>query len=441
MPKVTSPVIRLILRKEKPLKNGQYPIFLRVSFNGMCERSTGISCDMAHWDADGEKILRGFPNYKSLNDDIIRIRTNAVEESTRQRVNGKGFDIAAICASGCVISDGVGTSSSQKLSALVEAYLESHSLSANTRHSWRNLKNKFVDWFDDDVRRWDIDVFLKRCRENKLSDSTLSTLLGKLHALGLNLKNHDIYRYKVAVRQEHIDKRAMVFLKNRLLSMVADIDYGRGLFTYTDAYIDSFYRKKGLSGSLWALYAYYLLYLTALAPIDLALLKKSQVEVKYIGDNEYFIIKGNRSKTGVPYVISLKRNLENNILIWGLLMFNQGEMLTPICNGLTDKDKMNQRQRNFIQRCTPYLKEHFRRINEDIVQHNVDNKDNVPLIDMACTYYSARHSRATQIFNSPNGTPAILSNFMGRSPSGIQVYIKQLSSDTDLAEMANIVDI
>lgn len=441
MPKVFEPTIKLVLRKEKQQKDGLYPIFLRVSFNGMKERATGYACDIPHWNFNDECIRRGFPNFKSINEELQKLKSNAIDERTRQKINGKGFDIAAIIASGAVISVEVDNSLSSKLSGLVEAYTMSHSLKKNTYSCWRMLKNQLIEWFNDDVSKWNIDLYLKKCQEKGFSDSTMSMLLAKVKALGLNMKNIDIRRYKVAVRTTYIDKRTMVFVKNRLLSMVADIDERKKLYSYKDIYIDSFERKKGLSSPLWALYLFYMLYLTALSPIDLAFLKKAQVEVKYIGDEEYFIIKGNRSKTGVPFVISLKRNLENNILIWGLLMFNGGEYLLPICNGLTDRDKMNQRQRNTFQRCTPYLKEHFKELNIEIARHNVEENDNVPLIDMECTFYSARHSRATQIFNSPNATPAILSNFMGRSPNTLATYIKQLQTNSDLAEMANIIDV
>ena len=437
MPKVYEPQIKLVLRKEKPLKDGTMPIFLRVSFNGVKERATGYSCDMAHWDASGERVLRGFPNFKVINEELNRIKSVAVEERTKQRVNGKGFDIAIILRSGCVKNDAVDSCATNTFSGLVGAYLASHSLSYNTRQAWVVVRNRLISCFGDDTSQWDIDKFVKRCEADGLSDSTMSLLMGKVKALGLNIKNFNINRYKCAIRQHYIDKRAMLFVKSRLLGMIAHIK--GNTFTFTDEYIESF--NKPLSTPLWSLYIYYLLYLTALAPIDLAFLKKENVELKYIGSDEYFIIKGNRCKTGVPFVISIKRNLENNILIWGLLMFNKGEYLTPICNGLTDKDRMNHRQRNVILRCSKHLKKLFDDINQDIIKHNFDEKDNVPIIDKECTYYSARHSRATQIYNSPDATLGMLTTMLGRSPSNISVYLKQLSSESDLKQMGDIIDV
>ena len=212
-------------------------------------------------------------------------------------------------------------------------------------------------------------------------------------------------------------------------------------YTYKDEFIESFELKNGLRYNIWSLYIYYLLYVTALSPIDLALLKKSNVDILSVKDNDYYVISGYRSKTGVQFRVSLKRTMENNIIIGSLMMFTKGEYLTPICSGLTDFERCNQRQRNTINRCSKYLKEHFRAINEDIVRHNVEEKDNVPLIDMECTYYSARHSRATQIFNSPSATPAMLSQMMGRSANNIATYLHQLQSEQDLANMADITEI
>ena len=440
MPKVLKPTINLVLRKEKPLKDGLFPIFLRVSFNGVVERATGYSCDIAHWDKASQVIKRGFPNYKSINDSLSVLKAASIDRMEHQRYDGKGYDKKAILfAQEPLKEDGVNGCPPHSFSGLVGAYLASNSLSYNTRQVWRNLKNRLISCFGDDISKWDIDKFILNCESDGLSDSTIALLLGKVKALGLNMKNIDIRRYRVAQRNTYIPKQTMGFIRERLLSLMVEFEGER--YRYRDDFIQSFARKNGLRYSIWSIYIFYLLYLTALAPIDLAFLKKKNVDIISIKDDDYYIISGHRSKTGVPFKVSLKRNLENNILIGSLLMFTPDEYLTPICTGLTDIEKMNNRQRNVINKCSPKLKEHFRAINEDIVRHNVEEKDNVPLINMDCTFYSARHSRATQIFNSPLATPAMLSQIMGRSVNNIGTYIHQLSSEQDLARMADATEV
>ena len=439
MPKVFEPQIKLVLRKEKPLKDGTMPIFLRVSFNGVRERATGYSCDMVHWDASGERVRRGFPNFKVINENLLRIKAASINEMQKQKINGKGFDIAIILRSESLIYDNVDNSSSNKLSGLIEAYIATHSLKKNTLSCWRVLKNHLKECFDDDTSKWDIDTYISFCKSKGLSSSTMSMLMGKIRALRLEMKNVPTNQFKCATRNHYIPKQSMVFLKKRLLDMMVIMDESR--YTYRDEFIESFELKNGLRYNIWSLYIYYLLYVTALSPIDLALLKKSNVDILSVKDNDYYVISGYRSKTGVSFKVSLKRTMENNIIIGSLMMFTKGEYLTPICSGLTDFERCNQRQRNTINRCSKHLKEHFKAINEDIVKHNVEEKDNVPLIDMECTYYSARHSRATQIFNSPSATPAMLSQMMGRSANNIATYLHQLQNEQDLAQMADITEI
>ena len=87
------------------------------------------------------------------------------------------------------------------------------------------------------------------------------------------------------------------------------------------------------------------------------------------------------------------------------------------------------------------MKQHFRAVNRCIAEYNATHDDYIPTIDMDCTYYSARHSRATQIYNSPNATLGMLTTLLGRSPSNISVYLKQLQSESDLASMGDAIDV
>ena len=64
--KVSIAVVKLVLRTNKTLADGTHPIMLRVSFNGMKERSCGYSCPEKFWDKKNEMVKRGFPNFHML---------------------------------------------------------------------------------------------------------------------------------------------------------------------------------------------------------------------------------------------------------------------------------------------------------------------------------------------------------------------------------------
>lgn len=442
MPKINEPKIRLVLRTEKKNKDGLFPIYLRVNFRGMVERSTGYSCDAAHWDASGERVLRGFPNFKTINENLLRVKAAAINEVQKQKINGKGYNLHQVVAPEPLSDARLDGGKAGTLSGLVDDYIGTHSLKKNTLSCWRQLKNQLVEWFNDRVDKWDIDVYIKKCAEKNLSESTMSMLMGKVHALGLEMKGLEVKKWRCKVRDKYIDRRAMKFIEARLLDMVTVFNADRTMHTFTDEFIDSFGKKRGVA-NLWSLYYYYLLYLTALAPIDLALLQKSNIEVKTIGGDDYYIIKGRRSKTGVDFTISIRKTMEMSVIIGGPLYFNPGPFYLPICNGLDIRnfDACNQRQRNIFNRCSKYLKQHFRAVNRCIAEYNATHDDFIPVIDMDCTYYSARHSRATQIYNSPNATLGMLTTLLGRSPNNISVYLKQLQSESDLANMGDAIDV
>ncbi|OAN62435.1 hypothetical protein A8B79_02470 [Balneola sp. EhC07] len=58
----------LYLRSDSPRKNGEYPIYLRITSNRKHKYlSTGISVFQKHWNSDKEVIRKTHPSYKALN--------------------------------------------------------------------------------------------------------------------------------------------------------------------------------------------------------------------------------------------------------------------------------------------------------------------------------------------------------------------------------------
>ena len=61
MAKLSSASIRLVLKKNRKMSSGEYPIYIVVCFNGRLEKTTGVSCLERHWDAKRETIKSGQP--------------------------------------------------------------------------------------------------------------------------------------------------------------------------------------------------------------------------------------------------------------------------------------------------------------------------------------------------------------------------------------------
>ena len=77
--KVSIAVIKLVLRTNKTLADGSHPIMLRVSFNGMKERSSGYSCTEKYWSKKDECVKKGFPNYAIINHEIQKMKNEACQ--------------------------------------------------------------------------------------------------------------------------------------------------------------------------------------------------------------------------------------------------------------------------------------------------------------------------------------------------------------------------
>ena len=76
--KVSIAVIKLVLRTNKVLADGSHPIMLRVSFNGMKERSSGYSCTLKYWDKKNECVKRGYPNFVMVNAELRKMKDEAI---------------------------------------------------------------------------------------------------------------------------------------------------------------------------------------------------------------------------------------------------------------------------------------------------------------------------------------------------------------------------
>ena len=89
--KVQSAVVRLVLRTNKVLANGEHPIMLRVNYGYMREKSTGYSCDVAHWDRKNQLVRKGFKNAVLINQVITNYKDKVVARKLHYEMKGKGY--------------------------------------------------------------------------------------------------------------------------------------------------------------------------------------------------------------------------------------------------------------------------------------------------------------------------------------------------------------
>ena len=242
--------------------------------------------------------------------------------------------------------------------------------------------------------------------------------------------------YKLAERMQFVHQKSVEVMKEYFLSKVIKMT-GKRMFTYIDdGYID--YKNK-----LFPLYFWLLGYMfQGLSPIDLCMLRKEDFKRVMVNGEEYYSVNTSRCKTGVGVKIRIKvHTIYSQVMINRMLMSGDGWFL-PIMHGMgdnLDEGRYKTRMRSVMGYwMNGRLKDWWREINQVIINKNVSEGSNIPLIDEGNTYYSYRHSYA-QAFMQRGGTPMALATLLGRSENTLGVYLKQLSEEEDLVEAVSVM--
>lgn len=440
--KVSIAVIKLVLRTNKTLADGSHPIMLRVSFNGMKERSSGYSCTEKYWSKKDECVKKGFPNYAIINHEIQKMKNEAIERRNEFERLGKVYTPSMILA-----REEVRNAVTNDLCSLIQRYIDEKGLENKTIEKWNIVKRSLCRFSSNDLIVDEInEAFCRRyCRwleDRGLASGSIRSYMGKVAAIlhyAHKLKLIDEYPldgwkyhkdYREAKNELYIHSKSMEIMIEMFLNEVIERDGNR--WSYLDGAIE---KLMDIHSELYAHYLYIIgYYCKGLAPSDISFLKKGDIKVVMVKEKNYYAIDGFRSKTGMPYKIRLHQNcLLSNVLIRTMLMFNDGtDYFLPTLKGYVGKD-MKKRVNNLYTYHGEHLVSWFQRINEEIVRRNVENGENIELIDLECRYYSYRHSYIMSQIQKPNVNLLKIATETGKSLVSLHQYLSYLN-DLDLVE-------
>lgn len=439
--KVSIAVIKLVLRTNKTLADGSHPIMLRVSFNGMKERSSGYSCTEKYWDKKNEMVKKGYPNFVMVNVELKRMKDEAIARRDGFIARNEVYSPAMILA-----KDEVRNALTNDFKGLIERYIDEKGLESKTIEKWNIVKRSVIRFVGRDILINEIDEGFcrKYCRwleGNGLASGSIKSYMGKVVALlhyavskGLidvyplsNWKYHKDYRE--AKSELYIHSRSLDVMMEMFIDELIIRDGDR--WTYRDGVTE---QLMDIHSELYAHYLYVIgIWMKGIAPVDISLLKKKDLKIVDIKGKSYYAIDGSRSKTGMLYKVRCLQNcVESNVLIRTMLMFNDGEYFLPTLNGYHGKD-IKKRVNNVYSYHSDNLVKWFQKINEEIVRRNVanDHKDDIPLIDLECRYYSYRHSYIMREIQKPTVNLLALAQTVGKSATTLHQYISLLG-DVDL---------
>lgn len=451
--KVSIARIRLYLKEGKVLADGSNPIMLMCSFNGRKEISTGYSCIPKYWDKKGECVKKNYPNWVMINHSIQQLKNEAIERRNEYERLGEPYTPQMILSPRKSLS-----AVRNDLNGLILNYISEKALKENTAYNWKYLFNLVSEFDNKDVivnqlRLEYVKRFIKWMQnEKKLSDGVIKMVLSKVaaicnYAIEKGLMSADDYpfkewkyslKFKTASKLDYIHWKTLDIMKSMLLD---DIIVRNGkLWSYRDEVLDELMDKNS---ALFGRFLFMSMVLwQGLAPVDICHILKSDIDVKTINGSDYYCWDGKRSKTLKAVKVRIPcHTVYTEVMVKTMLMFNQGEWLLPVLNGLSLETSENSRKHrisNTLGVLSPKLKEWFQRVNEEVVKRNVEDGGDIPLIDMKCTFYSSRHSFA-MMYMMKGGSPMNLATLLGRSPNTLSQYIKELEEEGDLVEAVSII--
>lgn len=451
--KVSIARIRLYLKEGKTLADGSNPIMLMCSFNGRKEVSTSYSCIPKYWDKKGECVKKGYPNWVMINHSIQQLKNEAIERRNEYERLGEVYTPQMILCPRKVLSG-----HRNDLNGLIEDYIADKSLKENTAYNWKYLYNLLCEFDNKNVivnqLRLDyVKRFIKWMQsERKLSDGVIKTVLSKVaaitnYAIEKGLMSADDYpfrefnykqKFKTASKLDYIHLKTLDVMKEMLLDDIIIRNGDR--WSYKDDVLDELMDKNS---SLFARFLFMEMVLwQGMANVDLCQIRKEDIKVKTINGSDYYCWDGKRSKTMKAVKVRIPcHSVYTEVMVKTMLMFNNSEWFLPVLNGLSMETSENSRKHrinNTFGVLSPKLKEWFRKVNEEVVKRNVENKLDIPLIDMKCTFYSSRHS-FSMAYMMKGGSPMNLATLLGRSANTLAQYIKELSEEGDLVEAVSII--
>lgn len=433
MPKTNEPKVSLMLRTSKATSEGLYPVYLRVAYQGMTEKSTGICVDEAHWSKSERKVMKGFPNYKSLNEQLAKMVSECIDRMHLQRLQKQPYNRLFILNGSPDRVD-----EKRTFSGLLSGYLRNKTIKDSTMWNWQWIENILKDCFgDSNVDKFSAKKLNAYLDGRGMVDGSKRHVFDKVKALGLDCSDVNYKKFKINRRNGYIPLACMPFVRDMALSAVGVIDGER--FRYHDEFI------KMVGDRNWSAWAGMWVYLDflfqGLAPIDLNQIWKRDIEVKRINGNDYYCWDGKRQKTGVDVKVRIKRTIHTNMLISGIITFSGSDRFLPFVSDNLDGIKAQMRSRHMMVSHAGDLKRFWRECNQAIAIYNDEHPDSdeIPYIDESLTWYAVRHSFAMAYVSMPNSSPLALATLMGRSSNTLGAYLETLKEDSTLANSIDIM--
>ncbi len=463
------PSISAILYLSKTLANREHPIMLRVSCNGQRKyKSLGLSCSQKLWNAKKQEVRLSHPMAKNMNA-IIR---NEIDKANKYVMSVEGRQEYS---ANSIVNAITKTAPTHTLFSLFEeriAFFKNVTKKYNTVTRYRTLLNVIKRYNgNEDIRLFEMSKSwvkdFELSLQVKYADSSIRNFFDCLKAI-INyavskgyIKESVFLNYKFSRQLNcRTRKRALNIMEIATLMRYYHDTYGDlginerpNLENTKVHYWNQRFKPRGstkltpIDTEQFALSLFLCSYMfQGLALVDMAKLKKKDLTIikvvntkKWLEDaaehgidfanthkeiEEYYEIHITREKTNHPTRIIC----ESYILIPFLNPFGSW------VNGSEDEDELEEYVFPIYDKDNDDEYVRFSRMRYAIYLVNVNLKRVAQKVGIRSniTFYSARHSYASNLYHS-NVPVGLIAQNMGRNPADIETYLKEFDSDKIIA--------
>ena len=465
------PSINVILYKSKVLANGEYPLMLRVSYNGQRKyKSIGLSCSEKNWNEKKREVRQSHPMARNMNT-IIRTEIDTANryvmsvESQQQSYTSNSI-IKAISKS---------APTSHTLFSLIEeriSFFRDTAQKHNTASGYRTLLN-IIKRFNgnDDIELFDItkawvndfELYL----HSKYADNSVRKFFDCLKAV-MNyaiskdyIKESPLTNYKFVKKLDCTTrKRALSIAEITTLMQYYYDTYGMfgdkerpNLETTKVHYWNQKFKPRGstkltpIDAEQFSLALFLCSYLLqGLAMVDLAKLRVKDLKVIQVVNQKQWLqdaaehgveYANNHREVTEYYEINITREKTHHptrIVCDVQLLYPYLNPFDSIVTGCEDEEEMEKYIFPIYDKDNndEYVKYERMRYAIYLVNVNLKRVAQKVGIDSNITFYSARHSYASILYHS-NVPVGLIAQNMGRNPANIETYLKEFDTDNIIA--------
>lgn len=457
MAKVQSATIKAVQITSRHRADGNYPIVIRVQFNGRAEKYLPIAVPISAWDKKRGKVKSSYKASYEHNRLIISELLKIEQRKLQFETNSVPYTAKMLLSDENYLQLG----NSLIYRDLYKRMLKIKHYAYNTERLYNYAYSVLCDY----VGREDFSIleltsqyvegFCRWCVNvrniNEGSVNSICAKIGVVYRYGIDCGIIDEFRfpypfkkfkywqtYKYGSNKFGLSGDVMQILESDYINQCMVADGMQGIWCYKDGVCETILNKR--YSELFIQCLLLMCYkLQGLALCDLIRIKAENITIQKIDDEEYYIFSGlRRKKTRESIdVISVKRSDCNAVIFeafiqsmnerdgWFLpLMYNKGDItVDSVVNSMTIL--INKKIKKIFNRIDSENDGVFKEMGIDI--------DRI-------TYYTFRHTFASVYVNECAGNPVYLAQLMGRSVNNIFTYVNGLNTLESMVREKNKMD-